>query len=61
VFASDPLLDPIAAVLTKLGQRGNTVREDQPQDTVGIDPDPDSDPDGDQEQKDRQQLAPGGG
>jgi hypothetical protein len=34
-----------------------TVREDQPQYTVGIDPDPDSDPDtdGNQEQTDRQQ------
>jgi hypothetical protein len=40
-----------------------SVREDQPQYTVGIDPDPDSDPDteGNQEQTDRQQLAPGGG
>ena len=40
-----------------------SVREDQPQYTVGIDPDTDTDPDtdGNQEQKDRQQLAPGGG
>jgi hypothetical protein len=58
------LLDRIVAMLTKLGQRGYTVREKhQPQYTVGIDPDPDSDPDtdGNQEQTDRQQLAPGGG
>jgi hypothetical protein len=50
-------------MLTKLGQRGYTVHEDQPQYTVGIDPDPDSDPDtdGNQEQTDNQQLAPGGG
>jgi four helix bundle protein len=41
------LLDRIVAMLTKLGQRGYTVREDQPQYTVGIDPDPDSDPDTD--------------
>jgi hypothetical protein len=36
-----------------------TVREDQPQYTVGIDPDPDSDPDtdGNQERTDRQQPA----
>jgi hypothetical protein len=36
-----------------------TVREDQPQYTVGIDPDPDSDPDtdGNQEQTDCQQPA----
>jgi hypothetical protein len=56
-------LDRILAMLTKLGQRGYNVREDQPQYTVGTDPDPDSDPDtdGNQEQTDRQQLAPGGG
>jgi hypothetical protein len=54
-------------MLTKLGQRGYTVRENQPQYTVGIDPDPDpdsdSDPDtdGNQEQTDRQQLSLGGG
>jgi hypothetical protein len=36
---------------------GYTVREDQPQYTIGIDPDPDSDPDtdGNREQTDRQQ------
>jgi hypothetical protein len=57
------LLDRIVAMLTKLGQRGYTEREDQPQYTVGIDPDPDSDPDTDrnQEQTVRQQMAPGGG
>jgi hypothetical protein len=57
------LLDRIVAMLTKLGQRGYTVREDKPQYTVGIDTDPDSDPDtdGNQEQTDRQQLAPGDG
>jgi len=55
------LLDRIVAMLTKLGQRGCTVRGDQPQYTVRIDPDPDSDPDGNQEQTDRQQLAPDGG
>jgi hypothetical protein len=57
------LLDRIVAMLTKLGQRGCTVRGDQPQYTVRIDPDPYSDPDtdGNQEQTDRQQLAPGGG
>jgi hypothetical protein len=49
------LLDRIVAMRTKLGQRGGTVREDQPQHTVGIDPDPDSDPDtdGNQKQTDR--------
>jgi hypothetical protein len=54
------LLDRIVETLTKLGQRGCTMREEQPQFTVGIDPDPDSDPDtdGNQEQADRQQLAP---
>jgi hypothetical protein len=57
------LRDRVVAMLTNLGQRGHSVREDQPQYTVGIDPDPDSDPDtdGNQEQTDRQQLAPGGG
>jgi hypothetical protein len=44
-------------------ETGYTVREDQPQFTVGIDPDPDPDPDtdGNQEQTDPQQLAPGDG
>jgi hypothetical protein len=57
------LLDRILAMLTKLGQRGYNVRDDQPLYTVGIDPDPDSDPDtdGNQEQTDCQQQAPGGG
>jgi hypothetical protein len=46
------LLDRIVAMLTKLEQRGYTVREDKPQYTIGIDTDPDSDPDtdGNQEQ-----------
>jgi hypothetical protein len=62
--ATRALLDgPYRAMLTEIGSRGYTVREDQPQYTVGIDPDPDSDPDpdGNQERTDRQQLAPGGG
>jgi hypothetical protein len=46
-------------------ETGYTVREDQPQFTVGIDPDPDTDTDtdtdGNQEQTDRQLLAPGRG
>jgi hypothetical protein len=38
-----------------------SVREDQPQYTVGIDPDLDSDPDGNQEQAELPTTAPGGG
>jgi hypothetical protein len=55
------LLGRIVAMLRKLGQRGYTVCEDQPQYRVRIDPDPDSDPDtdGNQEQTDRQQRATG--
>ena len=57
------LLDRIVAMLTKLGQRGYAVNEDQAQYTVGgdPDPDPDTDPDaeGNQEQTDRQPSAPG--
>jgi len=41
------LLDRIVAMLTKLGQRGYAVHEDQAQYTAGDDPDPDSDPDAD--------------
>lgn len=57
------LLDRIVAMLTKLGQRGYVVHEDQAQYTVGIDPDTDSDPDadGNQEQTDRQPVAPSDG
>ena len=39
------LLDRIVAMLTKLGQRGYAVNEDQAQYTAGVDPDTDSDPD----------------
>ena len=55
------LLDRIVAMLTKLGQRGYAVHENQVQYTVGVDSDTDSDPDaaGNQEQTDRQPLAPG--
>lgn len=54
------LLDRIVAMLTKLGQRGYAVHENQVQCTVGVDSDTDSDPDaaGNQEQTDRQPLAP---
>ena len=57
------LLDRIVAMLTKLGQRGYTIREDHAQYTTGIDTDSDSDPDPDkdQEQTDRQPLAAGDG
>jgi hypothetical protein len=41
------LLDRIVAMLTKLGQRGYTVHEDQVPYAVGIDPDSDSDSDPD--------------
>ena len=52
---------PLVAMLTKLGQRGYAVHENQVQYTVGVDSDTDSDPDaaGNQEQTDRQPLAPG--
>ncbi|MBM4149920.1 MAG: four helix bundle protein [Lentisphaerae bacterium] len=55
------LPDRIVAMLTKLGQRGYAVHEDQAQYAVGIDPDTDSDPDTDvnPDQTDRQPLAPG--
>ena len=51
----------IVAMLTKLGQRGYAVHEDQARYTTGIDPDTDSDPDtdGNGKQTDRQPL-PGG-
>ncbi len=39
------LLDRIVAMLTKLGQRGYAVNEDQAQYSVGVDPDTDIDPD----------------
>ena len=57
------LLDRIVAMLTKLGQRGYAVNEDQAQYTLGGDPDTDTDPDaeGNQEQTDRQPSAPGDG
>ena len=57
------LLDRIVAMLTKLGQRGYTIREDHAQYTTRIDTDSDSDPDADkdQEQTDRQPLASGDG
>ena len=57
------LLDRIVAMLTKLGQRGYAVNEDQAPYTVEGDPDTDSDPDaeGNQEQRDRQPLASGDG
>jgi four helix bundle protein len=57
------LLDRIVAMLTKLGQRGYTVHEDQVPYAVGIDPDTDSDPDtdGNWKRKDRQPSASGDG
>ena len=55
------LLDRIVAMLTKLGQPGYAVHEDQAQYAVGIDPDTDSDTDtdtdGNPDQTDRQPLA----
>ncbi len=55
------LLDRIVAMLTKLGQRGYAVHEDQARYALEIDPDTDSDPDtgGNGEETVRQPL-PGG-
>lgn len=39
------LLDRVVAMLTKLGQRGYAVHEDQAQYAVGVDPDSDPDTD----------------
>ena len=52
------LLDRIVAMLTKLGQRGYAVHEDQALYTAGTDTDTDSDPDtdGNGEESDRQPL-----
>jgi hypothetical protein len=51
--------DVSRTLIAYVGRPIVTVREDQPQYTVGIDPDPDSDPDtdGNREQTDRQQPA----
>lgn len=55
------LLDRIVAMLSKLGQRGYAVHEDQAMYPAGIDPDTDTDPDtdGNREQTDRQPLSGG--
>lgn len=49
------LLDRIVAMLTKLGQRGYAVHEDQAQYTAESDPDSDPDTYGNQKQTNRQQ------
>jgi hypothetical protein len=41
----------------EIRETGYTVREDQPQFTVGIDPDSDSDPDTDGNQEQRQAMS----
>ena len=55
------LLDRIVAMLTKLGQRGYAVQDDQAQYSVGIDTDSDSDTDtdGNRKREDRQPLFGG--
>ena len=52
-------LDPMAAMLSRLGGRGYQVREEQEDYGAGFDPDPDSDFDLDQEHGQPQPSVPG--